>query len=40
MRRRIWPSKVIPEKVVTVHLGLEAGDVSVAEIFTELIDLL
>lgn len=40
VRRRIGPSQVVPEEVVAVHLGLEAGDVTVAEIFTELIDLL
>lgn len=37
---RIGPSQVIPKEVVAMHLGLEAGDVSVAEIFTEFIDLL
>lgn len=36
---RIRPSQVVPEEVVTVHLGFEAGDVTVAEVFTELIDL-
>lgn len=37
---RIGPSEVVTEEVVAVHLGLEAGDVTVAEIFTEFIDLL
>lgn len=40
VRRRVRPSKVVSQEVVAVHFGLEAGDVSVAEIFTELIDLL
>lgn len=40
MRRGIRSSQVVAEEVVTVHLGFEAGDVTVAEIFTELIDLL
>lgn len=38
--RRVGSSQVIPQEVVAVHLRLEAGDVTVAEIFTELIDLL
>lgn len=40
MGRRVGSSQVIPQEVVAVHLCLEAGDVTVAEIFTELIDLL
>lgn len=40
MGRRVGSSQVIPQEVVAVHLRLEAGDVTVAEIFTELIDLL
>lgn len=40
VRWRIGSSEVVTEEVVAVHLGLEAGDVTVAEIFTELIDLL
>lgn len=38
--RRVGSSQVIAEEVVAVHLGLEAGDVTVTEIFAELIDLL
>ena len=30
----------IPEKVLTLHLALEAGDVSVAEVLAELLNLL
>lgn len=37
---RIGSSEVVTEEVVAVHLGLEAGDVTVAEILTELIDFL
>lgn len=38
--RGVGSSQVVPQEVVAVHLGLEAGDVTVAEIFTELVDLL
>lgn len=38
--RRIGSSEVVAEEVIAVHLGLEAGDVAVAEILTELIDFL
>lgn len=40
MGRGVGSSQVVPQEVVAVHLGLEAGDITVAEIFTELIDLL
>lgn len=32
--------EVIPEQVVAVHLGFEAGDVTVAKVFAEFIDFL
>lgn len=38
--RRVGPSEVVAQKVVAVHFGLEAGDVAIAEVLTELIDLL
>lgn len=38
--RRVGSSQVVPQEVVAVHLGLEAGDITVAEVFTQLIDLL
>jgi hypothetical protein len=31
---------VVPEKILTLHLALETGDVSVAEILAELLHLL
>ena len=37
---RIGTSQVIAKQVVAVHLSLEAGDVAVAEVLTQLIDLL
>lgn len=37
---RVGSPEVITEEVVAVHLGLEAGNVAVAEILTELIDFL
>lgn len=40
MGRRIGTSEVIPEEVVAVHLGLEASDVTIAEVLAEFIDLL
>lgn len=36
----VGSTQVVPQQVVAVHLGLEAGDITVAEVFTELIDLL
>lgn len=38
--RGVGSAQVVPQQVVAVHLGLEAGDITVAEVFTELIDLL
>lgn len=32
--------EVIPEQVVAVHLGFEAGDVTVAKVFAEFVDFL
>ena len=32
--------EIIPEQVITVHLGFEAGDVTVAKVLAELVDFL
>ena len=40
VRGRVGPAQVIAKQVVAVHLGLEAGDVAVAEVLAELVDLL
>lgn len=40
VRGRVGPAQVIAKQVVAVHLGLEAGDVAVAEVLAELVNLL
>lgn len=36
----IGPPEIIPEQVVAVHLGFEAGDVTVTKVLAEFIDFL
>lgn len=36
----VGPPEVIPEQVITVHLGFEAGDVAVTKVLAEFIDFL
>lgn len=36
----VGPPKVVPEQIITVHLGFEAGDVPVTKVLAEFIDFL
>ena len=36
----VGPPEVIPEQIITVHLGFEAGDVPVTKVLAEFIDFL
>lgn len=36
----VGPPEVVPEQIITVHLGFEAGDVPVTKVLAEFIDFL